>query len=501
MAYLPQKLTDKVDANGNPIASQEMNAPQVGGSGSNIAGSGSMPGSPQPAENNPQSYQGGVAGGSPFTNIQSYLNANQGNRTASNILDTKVGGKIKSEKDRFSTEAGKVKGQADTTLASQVGKDTASKLVQEYSNYENPGNDPSGSVGSGQYKNYGEAVKAVQGGLKDSYGGPTKFDFNYQGLGNDVQKGLGSQEGLNAYLAGQYGEAAGTAGGQLTSGQLALQNQLASQDVGLQDKRSQYLASLNDMATSLDTDMGAVNDYLSGKQSQFGTNQQALQKYLGNQQGVNRFNIDQGVGEVKGAIGGALGRGAADLGARNSINMPEVINPGVQAGQLSGLNQERRSFNVINDFLGGTERMEQGPALNLADYKVKNSMPGAFGGGFGSLLGESIPQGSPGMGQEFANMITPTPRLTPQELSILKRYGINIGNVATTETPGYNPVAAPGGTPIAPVAPVVTAPPTKAPDAFVPGLFGNYTPYKEIDENGEVRTVNPIQRNIRAVRR
>lgn len=241
------------------------------------------------------SFAGGAGGGAsspmqnlganqlaPFTNIQAYLNANQGNTGGSDLLKNQVGGAFDTERKNFDT------GKTD---------------------YEN-------SLNSGFNQYQGEAQKDLSGlqgarskmagiGLNDLYGGNYNMSqYNYQpqalnqyqapqyqgyGLGAETQsygQGLNSAQNEKPFqnlMSGLYGK---NVTGQFGQGQQTLQNQIDLQNPSLDTTRQGLLTNYN----TLNTDVGNANTGEAAAQKDKQGQANTLQSQY--QQQAGKFNSD-----------------------------------------------------------------------------------------------------------------------------------------------------------------------------------------------------------------
>lgn len=231
---------------------QAQAAPLVGGGSAAVGGGGST-----------GVGKGGQGG---WTNIQSYLGANQGNQSAAGALGKEVGGQFDKETNSLNEASGKTKAEADK--AADVANPQGQEFQQQYAHYlagDNSKADP------------------IRNGLTGAYAGPNQFSY---GLGADTQN-YGNQlrdDGqFNQLLGGMYNKAAG---GQMSRGQLALQGQLDSGDEKLAQERQALNARYKGLEDMVGLKSQETQDAITGAQSRYGQNQNLLNAYLNDELGL-----------------------------------------------------------------------------------------------------------------------------------------------------------------------------------------------------------------------
>lgn len=251
---------------------------QVGG-GSSGAGfiSGQGGGSPS---------QSGVGGQKLWTNIQSYLTANQGaaDQRADN-LKTQVQGTFGQEKDAFNKQATDTKAAADKAAepVTNVNPDKASQLIAQ-----------AGSAQKGSDA-YTQAVNPVKQAVTAQYAGPSAFSYGLSAGAQNAGQGVASDEAFKGFLSQFDKNLQG--GRDLNTGQRGLQEQLDSQN----EKLAQARQDLNSQYGTLTGDIGqGVTDtskYLQDTADKFKTGQSSLLDYLTGQGTSNRSAIDEAVAQ------------------------------------------------------------------------------------------------------------------------------------------------------------------------------------------------------------
>ena len=194
---------DKLVDPNNPNAqaqSQQAQPVQLGSSGGALAGSGSS----QPGSGGNVSTAGTNAGGGGWTNIQSYLKANEGNTGTAKALESQVGGTFDQESQNFQNQSQETKQKAQKQVEeNKVGQDQASQMIQQASQGYN--------YGGPQAQNYNQNVSRLKGALSAQYQGPRDFAY---GMGGETQQyGSGLKENFGGLMEGVYNKAAGGAMG------------------------------------------------------------------------------------------------------------------------------------------------------------------------------------------------------------------------------------------------------------------------------------------------
>ncbi|GEM_PF-2788304 len=227
-------------------------APQTGGVVTGQAGGGQSG----------QALNNGGFGG--WTNIQSYINANEGNDSSAKLLDSTVGGEFDKEKSRFDSESSKMTNDAKSKADESVG------FVNNFQNNLN-------NAASGNFNN--DYANQAKGFLGSNYN-PGQFTFslnqNAQNYGNNLKDD-------NSFYKMQNDLYAKTSGGPLTTGQQSLQTQLdTSSDKLAQARNSAYDKYLNNFG-NLNSSISSVNNQINDYGKQWADNKNKFASDLGNQ--------------------------------------------------------------------------------------------------------------------------------------------------------------------------------------------------------------------------
>lgn len=236
--------------------------------------------------------QNGAAGGngSGWTNIQSYMQANQGDTGGSKLLQDKVGGQLQAENDQLQKSASQAKGQADEQANNMSGiQSNAAQMI---------GSAPTQYDWNNQSDAYKQSVGKVHDALSAKYSGPTGYSYGLSAPAQQYKTDLGNDGGFNQMMGNLYQE---RAGGQMNQGQRNLQSQLDVSNQALGDTRQSLLGQYAGFGGQTIKD---TNDAIQKDKDAFGTSQSALRDYLNNQKGT----LDT-------SIGGLEGKARADYGA------------------------------------------------------------------------------------------------------------------------------------------------------------------------------------------
>jgi len=242
-------------------------------SGSGIVSSGSAGGSPQQ----------GQGGQKLWTNIQSYLGANEaGQENRAKSVEQKVGGVLGQEKSAFDVKAQEAKSSAEKATApvSSVGKDQASQLISQASSAEK---------GTEQYN---KALDPLRGALQTQIKPQGAFSY---GMSNEAQglSQLGDQQKFGGFLS--MFDKANQQGRDLSTGQRALQNQLDVQNPYLESTRQGLANKYNEFTKSLETGAQDVNKQVKDIYGNAIKNQEALRSQLESMGTQSQAEIDRAV--------------------------------------------------------------------------------------------------------------------------------------------------------------------------------------------------------------
>jgi hypothetical protein len=363
----------QIDPN-NPQGQQA----QQGGSSNALMGDASGGGTVfagAPPTSNASQGAGGAGG---WTNIQNYLQANQGNTGTADKLNKDVGGTFDQEQSNLGNQSSQVKQQAQGAVdKNNVTQDAASKAISQAGSLYN--------YGGQQSNEYQQALNPIKSSLSAQYQGPTQFSY---GLGAQTQQygsDLGNDQGFHGLMNGLYNQAAG---GQMGSGALALQEQLDTNNQAVNDTRSSLAQRYAGLQGLVGSTVADTNTALHGAQSQFGQNQAGLRNYLGTSQQADQGAINNKVGSINDwlnqtAVDSQAGPQNADafnqlfadaqnralvqkngqtvrdanifnniMGAEGNSQKVSYSHPEVNASNATGVDTQRNEYNAIADALG-----------------------------------------------------------------------------------------------------------------------------------------------------
>ena len=242
---------------------ESQSQPQIGGGQSAQVGAGGG------SSTNAGVGKGGQGG---WTNLQSYIGANQTDTGGASALKQTVGDQFNTEKQNISNASGQYLSDAQKQLDEKsIDKNEASDLVKNSALSYNW----SGS----QSDDYNKNVSKVRDALTSQYSGPTSYSY---GLGAQAQQygnQLGDDKSFNKMMGDIYANRAGQA---LSTGQRGLQNQLDIYNTALNDARSNLLKDYDNLNIYRDDTVKDTTNKLSGMADQYRTNQTALRDYLSN---------------------------------------------------------------------------------------------------------------------------------------------------------------------------------------------------------------------------
>lgn len=258
----------------------QANVANAGASGDTITGGASgQPGAQSPSMSSGQ--QAGTGGQGGWTNIQSYMQANQGDTGSAKNLQDKAGGQFDTEKQNLDTQAGQVKqqGQAQADSIKQAQSGAAQMVSDAAKNYSY-----SGQQGDPYNQNVGKLKSAING----QYSGPSDFQYSF---GADTQKAgdaLGNDGAFNNYLGDIYQQ---RAGGQLSQGGKSLQTQLDSGNQALADTRQNLLKQYSGLGDYRNQTVTDTTKALGDDASQYRNNQDSLKNYLSGEADKSNQNV------------------------------------------------------------------------------------------------------------------------------------------------------------------------------------------------------------------
>lgn len=349
----------------------------------------------------------GAGGTGGWTNIQAYLNANQGDTGSANALKNTVGSQFNDEQGKMQSDSTKAVSDAQGQFdKNKISTDQAGQMVND--------NAALYDYGGTQSKAYQDNTSKMQSALNDKYSGPTSYAYGFSAPTQNYGDNLGNDQGFKGVMNYVYGKAAGQP---LNSGEAELQgqldvnngnlskarNDLSTQYQGLQNQRDQTVAGttakLNDIGTQYQDNQnnlkGYLNQQLGSYDSKVGQEQQAARdayngEYnsasgrqnalygmpvdIGGATANNLYNANatwsglQHEGDIKNNPGSAwsqplngqyMGQGAgyAALEAqRANANQGALQNwYGAEDQKYANTaDPEKRDYNAISDFLGQT---------------------------------------------------------------------------------------------------------------------------------------------------
>lgn len=204
--------------------------------------------------------KGGTGG---WTNIQAYLNANPASSGSSSALKNEVGSAFDQEQSKIESDAGQVKAQADQTTSK---------------------NNPYSEAFGGMFNRYlqGDDTQAdqIKKGMTEGYTGPNSYSYGMGSKTLNYSDQLNSDSGFNQLMGNLYNKAAG---GQMSRGQLALQNQFDTNNPAISSAREELKGRFGALQSKANQTIGDTQDYLNQAANTYRDNQGSLGQYLNTQ--------------------------------------------------------------------------------------------------------------------------------------------------------------------------------------------------------------------------
>lgn len=287
---------------------------------------------------------GGVGG---WTNIQSYLGANQGSGASAGLFNSKVGGEFDSEKQKLSDSSNQAKTQAQSIYdKSNISNDDANSYLNQASQaYSyNPDaaiaqsldsknkqasdvvRDPwSGAIGkqlgnwqgtkyqkptgdwqpdnqepqdtsTEQNQTYRDATGKLRTALTNDWGQtPTSYAYSLGGKAKNYGDSLGDDNAFYGTMGNIYQDATGG----LSSGALALQRQFDTNNENLNSARQSALAKYAGLKSDIDQTNTDTNKNVNDLYSGFLANKNRLNSYVNNEGTLARADVDTKTNNAK----------------------------------------------------------------------------------------------------------------------------------------------------------------------------------------------------------
>jgi len=259
----------------DPTASKSMGS--SGGSG--LVSTGAPSAAPQ-----------GTGGSQQWTNIQSYLTANQGqNQQRAEGVKQQVQGTFGQEKQQFEQKAQEAKSSAEkaTEPVRSINQDKASQLISQASSADK------GSQG------YQQAIDPLKQAVNTKIEAPKGFSY---GLGAQTQE-LGQVQDQQKFgnILGMFDKKA-QGGRDLSTGQRALQTQLDVQNPFLEQARKDLANQYKGLTSEIETKASDVNKQVGDLYSQGQKAQDELKAFLDSQASGSMSNLERMVQENNAAV-------------------------------------------------------------------------------------------------------------------------------------------------------------------------------------------------------
>lgn len=272
MAVLNGTYSDKLMQDEDELNQQGQNQfggadtqPAQAGTSGVVSGSNTAPATANTSGVGP----GGMSG---WTNIQAYLGANKGDTGSAKLLQDKAGGIYDNESKLLGESSDKAKSDAmsQANKINEVKDNSKNWINQSAQNYNYTGN---------QNSAYSDNVNKIKSGLYDQYSGPENYAY---GKSSDFQRynsAFGDNDSFNNLINDLQKE---KAGGQMTSGQGALQTQLDVNNQNLADARQNLLKQYAGFDDNISNTVKDTDAAIQTAKTQYGNNQSALKDTLQN---------------------------------------------------------------------------------------------------------------------------------------------------------------------------------------------------------------------------
>lgn len=269
----------------------------------------------------------GAGGTGGWTNIQAYLGANKSDNGSAQNLSEKAQGQYNTENQNLQTQAGNTKTQAESQAKSvKDAQDNSKQWVNQAANAYN--------YSGPQSEDYSNQTQKVKNALYNQYSGPNNFAYT---TSNDFQRtnsALGDDNAFNSYMNDIYKQ---KAGGQLTSGQGALQTQLDVNNQNLADTRQNLLKQYAGFGDVVNNTAKETDAAIQSAKTAYGNNQEALKSSLYGM--ANDYESQQG---------------KAEADARSSYNKDYTTGQSGLGNTWNGLWYDGAKTNALNNMgVGG----------------------------------------------------------------------------------------------------------------------------------------------------
>ena len=362
---------------------QSQGPSQVGSSG----GGGLVGGASSPSSQ-PSGAQPGTGGNNQWTNIQSYLGANQGqNSQRANAIGQAGQSILDKEKSAFTAKKDETIGAAKKAAepVTSLGTDKASQLIQQ-------------AAQSGQgSEQYTQAVNPLKQAYTAQYSGPTSFAYGKSADYTNLAKQAGDEQQFKNFLSQFDRNAQG--GRELSTGQKALQSQLDVVNPELEAKRQAIADAAKSVGSEIDTGAQDVGSELSGIQNQFQTGKQSLMDLFAKQKTSSKADIDKAANDLNANNAATIAAVNAERdriaslskdqnsrfvrGVKNGKTSDYAINkadyygydPGdmATAANVGGVDTQRNVYNTISDIYGTKDDMIAKAASEARAAKAKDA--------------------------------------------------------------------------------------------------------------------------------
>jgi hypothetical protein len=316
-------------------------------SGDVSGGSGSAPGAAASTSSGQQAGQGGVGG---WTNIQSYMNANQGDTGSAQNLKNSVDPQFAQEKSSLDSQASTAKSQAQSAANQEASADSsASQWIGDAAknyNYSGPQNNA-----------YNQDVQQTQSALNGKYSGPTSFNFALSDGTQKLGQNIGNDQSFNQYMGNLAQQ---RAGGPLSDGGRSLQSQLDVNNQALANTRQDLLQQYAGLGSYRDQAVADTNSAAGQAQQDYANHQDHIRNYLSNDQSAQETGLKNASSDARNNYSNEFNGGSglsstlydhltANSGGADGATNQAVANAAIAGRRNAGIWGNNLSYNQLQN--------------------------------------------------------------------------------------------------------------------------------------------------------
>lgn len=339
MAFLPGDDKQE-DPNQQPGQDQSNQVPNIAGSAGFSGPQSNVVGSSGGGVSTAGVGKGGTGG---WTNIQAYIDANKNyNSGAEQGIRDKVGSQFDQDKNRLQTESSQVRNslQEQQNKANEARQNYGQWIDQGAKNYtydleRGASIDGQQSPVAQKQTAYKDYFGKLQNALNMKYQGPDSVSYQRSADTQRYGDALGNDQAYRNLLSEYYRD---KGGGQLSSGQRNLQDQLDLNNTGLNQARQDLTARYQDLGNLENQELGQTNQLINATKEQLGNlnlrnllqnDADRINQSIGEQEAAAKAAYDQ-------AYRGQSGRATGGYGIYNDmINSDGSTQQAIGRGQIN----------------------------------------------------------------------------------------------------------------------------------------------------------------------